>query len=287
MPDPASGTEVEPLIQTTAGGTASIDGILPNGMRSYSRSRTERPGVYLTAARITGPVPKMFRKPDEKKTPQLDVILVSDVDMVTPGFFTIRELGADATPGARLDFDNVTFVLNAIDRLTGDDARIAIRSRRAHHRTLTAIDEATRKIRDDASLEQIRIMKEFEQSRKAEEEELGRKIAELANRGNGDGDGGERTLSESETAEFQSAVQAMRQRLTRLLDEKREEYNRKVEESQRSVSEQVRTIQGRYKLGAVLLPPIPPLLIGLAVWTRRRLRLRKDRRMGEKTTGIS
>lgn len=271
--DPMAGTDVAPLIQTTAGGTSSVAEIVPNGMRSYSRNRSDRPGVYVTAARITGPVPKMFRKPDEKTTPNLDVILVADVDLLTPGFFTLRELGADAAGGTGLDFDNVTFVLNAIDRLTGDDDLIAVRSRRARHRTLTAIDEATRKIRDAASGEQIRIMKEFESRRKAEEETLGRKIAELANRGE---EG--RTLSESETAEFQSAVQAMRQRLTRLLDEKQEEYNRKVEESQRSVNEQVRKIQGRYKLGAVLLPPIPPLAIGLTVWLRRRINRRKEMR---------
>ena len=37
----------------------------------------------------------------------------------------------------------------------------------------------------------------------------------------------------------------------------------------------IQEIQRKYKLAAVLIPPIPPLLLGLFVFTRRRLRERE------------
>ena len=46
---------------------------------------------------------------------------------------------------------------------------------------------------------------------------------------------------------------------------------------------EIQKIQRKFKLAAVIIPPIPPLLVGLIVFTRRRLRERegisKDRRL--------
>ena len=49
------------------------------------------------------------------------------------------------------DFDNVTFVLNVLDGLAGDDRFIEIRKRKPVYRTLTAIEEATSDVRADAA----------------------------------------------------------------------------------------------------------------------------------------
>lgn len=38
---------------------------------------------------------------------------------------------------------------------------------------------------------------------------------------------------------------------------------------------QIQEIQRKFKLAAVIIPPIPPLLVGLIVFTRRRLRERE------------
>ena len=102
---------------------------------------------------------------------------------------------------------------------------------------------------------------------------MNRRIAELANAGGRNG-----KLSERGAAEINSAVIAMQDRLKRDFDEKNEEYNRKVEDSRRRMNEKVRQIQGRYKLCAVLLPPIPPLLLAMAVSVRRAWVRRRDRR---------
>ena len=44
---------------------------------------------------------------------------------------------------------------------------------------------------------------------------------------------------------------------------------------QRVRDQQVQRIQNEYKVRATFLPPIPPLLVGLVVWARRRVRERE------------
>ena len=284
VPDPSSGTDVRPMIRTSAGGISPTADILSLGIRSRSRRRVDREGVYTLAARITGDIPRMFRRPEEKPTPKLNVILTADVDWITPGFFTLREMGTDARSGVLLDFDNVTFLLNAVDTLAAVQREensaapsesdgegrslIALRGRRARHRTLTTIEEATQKIRDLAASEQIAVMKDFERECQEEEAKLNQKIAEWTNRGD----------LKSDSPELAAAASAMQQRLTRLFDEKKEQYNRQVEESRRRVDESVRQIQGRYKFYAVLIPPLFPIFIGFLILSCRFYHQRKERR---------
>ena len=263
-----------PLVTAEAQGTASADAnnIIRAGVQSGVRKRVERRGLYTLAARIAGPVPE-YAHAENNPDARLNVILVSDLDFLTPGIFRLREEGSDLPGGARLDSDNVTFVLNAIDAAAGDEPFIRLRSRRTRHRTLTAVEDALRGIQNRASLDQIAFYKELEATRAAETDKMNRRIAELANAG---GKGGE--LGEKETAEINSAVIAMQDRLKRDFDEKNEEYNRKVEDSRRRMNEKVRQIQGRYKLCAVLLPPLPPLLLACGVYIRRAWTRRRDRR---------
>jgi ABC-2 type transport system permease protein len=45
---------------------------------------------------------------------------------------------------------------------------------------------------------------------------------------------------------------------------------RKLKEIEYDLDQKIRTVQDRYKLFAILIPPIPPLLLALAVFFRRR-----------------
>ena len=274
VPDRNRSADFVPLITAEAGGTASSDdgNVIRAGVQSHVRKRNERHGLYTLAARVTGPVPEYARTP-ENPAARLNAVLVSDLDFLTPGIFRLREEGNDLPGGARLDSDNVTFVLNVIDSAAGDEPFIRLRSRRTRHRTLTAVEDALRGIQNQASRDQITFYKELEEARDAETEKMNRRIAELANSGGGPG-----RLSQEETAEINSAIVAMQDRLKRDFDEKNEEYNKKVEDSRRRMNEKIRQIQGRYKLFAVLLPPLPPLLLALGVFTRRTLARRRDRR---------
>ena len=74
--------------------------------------------------------------------------------------------------------------------------------------------------------------------------------------------------------------------VTQVRNEEQRRFSKKVEELQNTRREELRQIeltaeleiqeiQRKFKLAAVLLPPIPPLLVGLVVYTRRRLRERE------------
>ena len=264
-------TTFTPLIRVSAGGYSSVADIIPLGIRTQSKKRLERESVYTLAAHITGDVPKALQLPSDQNekgsAPKFNVVLVADADMATPGFFTLREMGTDVRSGVSFDFDNITFILNVIDELADEEALVAIRSRRPKHRTLTRIEEATRKIRDRATISQIAYMREFEEERRKEESALQKFIQDLASK-----DDSQKELNREESLEIQSAIVAAQQRLTKVLDDKKRRFDRKVEEEQREVDKFIRQTQGRYKTCAALLPPLPPLLIGVVVYFYRRKR---------------
>ncbi len=275
LPDRSAGTKCEPWIQSEGGGTSPINEVVSLGIQSHSRTRIDHEGIYTFMMRITGEIPRMFQRPaDEKTPPKLNVLLAADLDMITGGFFTLREMGKDPERGMALDFDNITLVLNSIDTLAGDDELITIRNRRTRHRRLDRLEEATRSIRYQASASEIAIQREFKDLCRAEEEKLQEQIDQLVNRS----DFAHRE-NPSQSPELQSALQSMQRKLNQLYDEKKEEYDRRGEETRRQLAESVRTIQGRYKLMAVAIPPLPPLIIGVAVGLRRWWNRRKDRRI--------
>ncbi|MGZ4693172.1 MAG: hypothetical protein ACXWA3_06055, partial [Acidimicrobiales bacterium] len=104
---------------------------------------------------------------------------LADIDMLTHDFFRLREQGGIPEAGINFDFDNVTFVLNVLDSLSGDQRFMEIRKRRPKHRTLTTIeketDEASRKLAEARQ----RFDKEVQDGVKKEEDALAKKVDEL------------------------------------------------------------------------------------------------------------
>ncbi|MEM1061963.1 MAG: Gldg family protein, partial [Planctomycetota bacterium] len=68
-----------------------------------------------------------------------NVVFVADIDLVSDWFFDQR------LQASSLSFDNVAFVLNAVDVLAGQEKFVPLRSRRAVPRTLTAVEARTSK----------------------------------------------------------------------------------------------------------------------------------------------
>ena len=153
--------------------------------------RTSTGKEYILAAHITGT--KMVNAPenlpaghpplqkdDEDKNKQeaeINTVLVADTDLLSPIFFNLRAEGEEPdSDRIFLDLDNITFVMNVIDQLSGDERFIAIRKRRREHRTLTAFQEKVEEAQKDHkdSLEQYakKTTEAIDEARKEMEETI-------------------------------------------------------------------------------------------------------------------
>lgn len=199
----------------------------------------------------------------------IKAVVVADIDMLDGRIFGLRNRPDEVFA---LDFDNVTFVLNVLDSLSGDDRFLDIRKRKPKHRTLERIEETVADSRDQADKQRQEFIQLFE---KAEGEanqgmqqavgELEKKIKDLEGEGDSDPQAAMRAVQQL----------ASRQRLEqRRLDTKIEQLKRtrdvEVAAVERQLEATVRREQDRQKWLAVLLPPIPPLVVAFFVYFRRR-----------------
>jgi ABC-2 type transport system permease protein len=198
----------------------------------------------------------------EPQKTDIDVILVADIDWIAPEIFRVREMGQN--PDWVIDFklQNVPFVLNILDSLAGDDRFIDLRKRARPHRTLTNIEEATEDYRTKSLNDQAEFMKVARQQIEAAENDFRTKISELENRKDLD----PRVLMQMLARERIRLEQKRDVQIAAL----EKDRNRQVKQSERELSAQIRGVQDRYKLLAVLLPPIPPILLAFFVFFHRR-----------------
>ena len=109
--------------------------------------------------------------------PDPNVMVVADIDFISEQFFAIRR----AAPG-NLWFDNVSFFLNAMDVLVGDESFIDLRNRRVAHRTLTRVEQQTQTFIERRTVEEAEAETEAEQALADAQESLNRKVQEMRDR---------------------------------------------------------------------------------------------------------
>ncbi|MCC7475764.1 MAG: Gldg family protein [Pirellulales bacterium] len=199
------------------------------------------------------------------KTPEktkLNVVLISDIDWIAPIIFRLREMGQNPDSIIDFKFQNVSFVLNVLDSLAGDDRFLDLRKRSRSHRTLTKVEKATEEQRKTANDEQNKFRTDALQQIEEAQSEFRKKIAELENRTDLDPRVKEQLIE-------RERIRLERQRDVRInaLEEKR---NSEVKRSERELASEIRGVQDRYKLLAVLIPPIPPVLLAFFVFFHRR-----------------
>ena len=232
---------------------------------------------YVLAAHIQGKVqtePPAEEgekgKKGEKEKPResiVNAVVVGDIDMLSQDFFRLREQGDMPEVGINFDFDNVTFVLNVLDEVAGDQRFVEIRKRRPSHCTLARIEERTKEAKQEATYAREQFTKDFEAEEQQQQQAILDKIAELKKRKNVD------------TQQMLIEVAMMQQDLERQKESKieqlRRDKDRKINKIETDLALKVRHVQDQYKMWAVLLPPIPPLVVAVIVFFTRRKRERE------------
>jgi ABC-2 type transport system permease protein len=192
----------------------------------------------------------------------INVVLVSDIDWIAPVIFMLRERGSSEDMPIDWRFQNVAFVLNILDSLAGDDRFLEVRKRTRPHRILTKVDEATEESRREFLKQQQDYKQETKQELETAQANFQKKVDEVEKR------------TDLDPRMKDATIEMVRRTEQRKLDVQRQslesDRDRKIKQSERDLAQKVRGVQDRYKLLAVILPPIPPLLLALVVFFHRR-----------------
>ena len=201
---------------------------------------------------------------DAGETPagSVDLIVVADLDFIGEQFFAIREQGI-----ADLNFDNVTFFLNAMDVLVNDESFINLRSRRARHRTLERVEAQTAQFTEQRTQEEQQAEEEAEQAIEEAQARLDARVEELRSRTDID--------AQTKQIMVRNLEEVENRRLSVLSTNIDAEKDAKIQASRETMESQIRQIQTSIQTFAVLLPPIPVFVVGVAVLLRRQRRERE------------
>lgn len=225
------------------------------------------PMTYTLAAEVRGAAPEASAESEDDEgatatAAPLHVIAITDLDFISEQFFEIRRIG----PG-NLNFDNVTFFLNAMDTLVGDESFIALRNRRVRHRTLERVENQTRDFIAQRAEEEAQAEMRAEQALAAAQRRLDEKVAEVQGRVELD--------DQTKQIMARNLEEVENRRLDVLKTNIDSEKDAEIRGSEQRMESQIRRIQSGIRTTAVLLPPIPVFLLGVYIFMRRRERERE------------
>jgi ABC-2 type transport system permease protein len=183
-------------------------------------------------------------------SPKRDVIYVADADIMNDNLATIAEQEMYG-----LKIDNIVFVLNCVDYLTGNKEFIELRKKRLADRKLDTIAKVTAgfiKEREVAvDIARAEGEKELEEAKKRFQEKL-KKVEE------------DQSLDERAKARVLRNIQETEQRTldvrTKELDQKRDQ---KVDEIKAVSERKITNIKDQTRLMANIISSIPAILLGL------------------------
>lgn len=209
--------------------------------------------AHVIAAEIEG-------KTDQGK---VHAIYCSDIDLITDQFFAIRERRMH-----NLELDNVTFVLNSVDALAGDEAYINLRKRRPKHRTLTAVEARNRKFVEERNKETEKASLEAKMALDERKAELQKEVDAIEK---------DTSLSPIEKLQKKLIAQANQQRMMEVEEQNiNQKKEREIERSRVQTERAIRSQENKFYALAAVLSPIPALLLGLGVWLKRTADERRD-----------
>jgi ABC-2 type transport system permease protein len=256
----------------------------------------EPAGSQTLAAQIKGELPESKRlfqddanaedaddnaESGSAKKNEINVIYVTDIDLMMRAFLQIRARPGDDPEDIQWKFENVTFILNILDVLAGERETIAIRRHKPVYYTLKRVNEEADFARNEETKQQRQFNEDFEKELNKAEKQTEEAYQTLEDRYNDlvkRQEAGE-DVDPNELRVALQRLQSQQELARRRFDQRKKELERQrdksIEDIRRKTDRRVADIQFKYKLGAILFPPIPPLLVGIIVFTRRRLRERE------------
>ncbi len=207
------------------------------------------------------------KQEEPAKEREINVVLVSDIDCLFGEFFRLRSRGTDPNDEIGFEFDNVPFVLNVLDVLADDNRFVEIRTRRSQHRSLSKLVKATESAHKKADQAREKFQQDFENARIKAQAEFDARLAQLKQR--------EGVDPRQSAIDLMAAQQQGQRELDVKLEMLKNERDQSLKSAQRQLDQTVHSQQDWYKLWAVLLPPIPPLIVAFVVYFNRRARERE------------
>ncbi len=195
---------------------------------------------------------------NESKENPLNVIFCADLDMITDWFFMERNRGM-----LDVQFDNVTFVLNAVDALAGDETFIPLRSRRETLRTLQFVESRTSNLRQNLNRQEKEAQAAMDKALETAEKELRDEISRIEK---------DETLDDR-SREVQ--VSQKEQQLSRQLEVRKEQLERdvnsQIRKSALEMKREVRRVENTVRIVACIVPAILPICFGMLFLGMRNL----------------
>jgi ABC-2 type transport system permease protein len=209
-------------------------------------SRAIDGSTHTLAARVTG----------DSEGSKVNAIFVADVDMISDFFFQERTLG-----NLSMKFDNVTFMLNAVDSLVGDDSFIELRSRRPAHRALVKVEDQKRMFMESANEAEREADKEAEEELEQRREQLSSRVKEI--QGNEDLD----PIAKMQM--LQQAQEAEQKRMSLAEAQIEQKKNDRIRKIRATTNRQIRALEAKIRFWSVCLPAIPAFALGAFVFIQR------------------
>ncbi len=198
---------------------------------------------------------------------KINVVFIADLDFVS-------ELYYEQVEALKQPLDNVTFLQNAIEVLAGDEAFVSLRNRRPTPRTLSYIEKETERYRKERAKKQ-------EEAEKQNREQLQKEQAKL--------DVEAKKIEEDQSLSFFEKLQRTSQEASdaqRRFDLKKEKFDRdlklEIDKLASREQNQIRKTESRVRWLAILLAPLPAIVLGTFVWfirsSNERRQVTDDRR---------
>jgi len=279
-PTETTNLEFTPLVTTGSAGRIRGDWLMPRvPLSARDQNRGSAGNRFVIASHIRG-------KDDQNNDPNAapdknrsNVIYVADLDLLSDYFFNLRNQPIQS--GIEYQFQNMSFVLNIVDALADETSFLGLRNRRLRHVTLGKI-EAQKEVELQKVFE---INKQFEMDHKlaleTAEVEAKQKLRPLDNEIKAiialrdQKKSYDAAALAAKQGILKQQQQEQQQKLSVKVQELQNELNENKRQAELNAEQKIQEIQRKYKLAAVIIPVIPPFLLGVFVYTRRRLRERE------------